>query len=168
MISPPGSVSVIALILTTCSLEIVGAVVDLPVGVYVRVTSVGMLHIPVEVARVRCEMRFPFIAIRIQITVLFAPRWVTEPIRTRRQIPVLTASRELVPRVLYRPVGLLFSLPRLTSCHRNMVPFVSAGRRQYTRFRFFLANSAIPEKSRHPQTRRNPDTQKLVGRSNLG
>jgi hypothetical protein len=33
MISPPGSVLVIAPILTTCSLEIVGAVVDLSVGV---------------------------------------------------------------------------------------------------------------------------------------
>ena len=52
-ISPPGSVSVIALMTLIHLLEIVRSVLDFTVWTNIRMTAVGMLDVPVEVVEIR-------------------------------------------------------------------------------------------------------------------
>jgi hypothetical protein len=132
-ISPPGSVSVIALTCSAPLLKIVRSVMDLAVWPHVCVLPAGMLHIPVEVRRILINVRPPFIS-GLVLKAYFSARWVSKPIRAGWNVRVRAATRKFVPRMLRRPFGSLFSLPCPASCHRLEAPHVSSVSRSISKF----------------------------------
>ena len=87
--------------------EIIGSMMDFPIGPDIGVRAIRMFYIPVEgfLPTARRWMRNPLIALIIQVSSLRTSRRISQPIRSVRDVWVSPSAGQEPPRILNRPTS---------------------------------------------------------------